>query len=116
MPTTAGPAAATLFITSNATNSPTPIQLAATAVNPPTHFVSLAWQAVAGYAIAYNVYRGTTSGGPYVQQNVLPITATTFTDLGVSGDTTYYYVVTTLAYNGAESVNSNEVSAAVPGP
>jgi len=103
-----------LLVTSNAANSPTAIQLSGLGIAPPAHFVSLSWQAVPGFANTYNVYRGTISGGPYTQQNAIPISATSFTDFGVSGSTTYYYVVTTVAYNGEQSLYSAEVSASVP--
>ncbi len=113
-PSGTGLATGNLLVTSNAANSPTAIQLTGLGTSPSAHFVSLGWQPAPGFANTYNVYRGTISGGPYTQQNAVPISATSFTDFGVSGGTTYYYVVTTVAYNGGESIYSAEVSAAVP--
>lgn len=52
--------------------------------------VSLSWGAVAG-ATGYAVLRSLSPGGPYTE--VASISSTTFTDLGVSPGTTYYYVV-----------------------
>jgi hypothetical protein len=113
-PSGAGPANGILLVTSNAANSPTTIQLSGLGITPTAHSVTLSWQAVPGFANTYNVFRGTISGGPYTQQNALPISATSYTDFGVSGGITYYYVVTTVTSNGAQSPYSAEVSASVP--
>jgi fibronectin type 3 domain-containing protein len=73
--------------------------------------VSLSWMASAG-ATNYHVKRGTTSGGPYTQ--VAAPTATTFTDTGLTNNTTYYYVVSALDAAG-EGANSTPVSATPAG-
>jgi hypothetical protein len=72
----------------------------------------LSWPASAG-ATTYNVYRSTTSGGPYSRVSTPgTVTNTAFTDLAVPGGTTYYYIVTAL--NGfGESGRSPEASALV---
>lgn len=57
----------------------------------------------------YNVYRSTTSGGPYTligQTNGK--TGVSFTDTTVENNVTYYYVVRTRNTSGSESANSNE--------
>jgi hypothetical protein len=69
--------------------------------------VVVSWDVVPG-ATTYNLWRATTSGGPY------SIMATNFgslgyTDSNVTNLTTYYYVVT--ANGNGSSVNSAEVSA-----
>jgi len=75
--------------------------------------ISLSWQAPAsdgGMPVtAYNLYRGTTSGGEsYIGQ--VSSSVTSLTNVGLADRTTYYYKVT--AVNGAgESVFSNEASA-----
>jgi fibronectin type 3 domain-containing protein len=70
--------------------------------------VALSW-AAASYADGYNVKRSTAQGGPYttIAANV---TGTTYTDTGVTNNTTYYYVVSAVNANG-ESADSAEVSA-----
>lgn len=77
------------------------------------HSVSLSWTAPVDLPSGgvYNVYRGTTSGGPYTKL-ASAVATTTFTDTGVTPGT-YYYVVTSVA-GGAESGNSNEAKAPVP--
>ncbi|MCM3700206.1 glycoside hydrolase family 9 protein [Paenibacillus macerans] len=70
--------------------------------------VALNWNAANG-AISYNVKRATVDGGPYTTVKS-GITATNFTDAGLTNDTAYYYVVS--AVNGAgESVDSEQISA-----
>ena len=59
----------------------------------------------------YNVYRSTTSGGPYSQLSVALLTSPNYTDLSVSNDTTYWYVVTAVNTSGLESNPGSEVSA-----
>jgi hypothetical protein len=66
---------------------------------------NLSWSAVAG-ATQYRVLRSSTSGGPYTQ--VGATAGTSFTDTGLTCNTTYHYVVR--AFNQCESANSNQVS------
>jgi hypothetical protein len=72
--------------------------------------VWLSWPASAG-AVSYNVYRATTSGGPYSMVSTPgAITNTAFTDFAVSGGTLYYYVVTAMNPFG-ESGRTSEAAA-----
>jgi hypothetical protein len=76
------------------------------------HFVDLNWDASLG-ADSYNIYRGSSSSGPYAKQNGSPIVPTGWTDTAVTSGTIYYYVAT--AQNaGGESGYSNEAAVAVP--
>jgi hypothetical protein len=68
--------------------------------------INLSWSAVSG-ATEYRIYRSTTSGGPYTQ--VGTSTTTSFSNTGLSCNTTYFYVVR--AFSGCESVNSTQASA-----
>ena len=68
--------------------------------------INLSWSAVSG-ATEYRIYRSTTSGGPYTQ--VGTSTTTSFSNTGLTCNTTYYYVVR--AFSGCESANSNQASA-----
>lgn len=76
------------------------------------HTTSLTWnesQSVTGF----NVYRGTTPGGPYT--NIGNATVLSFVDSSsaLTDGSVFYYVVTALN-NGAESGYSNEVKVSVP--
>jgi hypothetical protein len=79
------------------------------------HLVELSWNASTTQdVIGYNVYRGTTSGGPYGKINSVLDPSTVYTDAAVTDGTTYYYVATAVDSNGQESVYSNEVQAVIP--
>jgi fibronectin type 3 domain-containing protein len=78
-----------------------------------THAGILTWNASTSTVTGYNVYRGTTSGGPYTL--LAAVNSLTFTDTTVIAGTTYFWVVTALD-NTLESVYSNEVSGTIPSP
>ncbi|HKQ46479.1 MAG TPA: endonuclease [Phycisphaerae bacterium] len=59
----------------------------------------------------YNVYRSTTSGGPYSPVNGALVTASAFSDFTVSNGVTYYYVVRAMDGSNNESGNSSQASA-----
>ncbi len=58
------------------------------------HSVTLTWSASSTAGVHYNVYRGTTSGGPYTRLNTASLASTTYTDATGTGGTTYFYVIT----------------------
>ncbi|MBI1891188.1 MAG: fibronectin type III domain-containing protein [Burkholderiales bacterium] len=73
--------------------------------------IPLTWTASSGPDLAgNNVYRGSTSGGPYSKLNTELVGGTTYTDSGLIASTTYYYVVRAVNTTGLESSNSNELS------
>lgn len=81
------------------------------------HSVTLTWIAsTTSTATGYNVYRTTTNGTGYAKINATPVLAptVTYTDTTVSSGTTYYYVTTAVDVGGAESVYSNQATAAIP--
>ena len=79
------------------------------------HFITVAWTYTQGTDLAtgFNVYRSTTTGGPYAKLTTTPLSLTTlsYQDTGGNGGTKYYYVVTAIDSGGVESVNSSEASA-----
>jgi hypothetical protein len=81
------------------------------------HYVSLTWTASTSSNVAgYNVYRASTSGGPYTKVNASLIVATAYTDSTVVAGQTYYYVCTAVDSNNNVSIYSSEAVAAVPVP
>ena len=68
--------------------------------------INLSWGAVSG-ATSYNIYRSTTSGGPYTQ--VGTSTTTSFSNTGLTCNTPYFYVVR--AVTSCESGNSVQATA-----
>jgi hypothetical protein len=82
-----------------------PTGLSATAVSQSQ--INLSWNAASG-ASGYNVYRSTTSGGPYT--SIGSSTTTAFSDTTASCNTTYFYVVRAVS-GSCESGNSNQASA-----
>jgi fibronectin type 3 domain-containing protein len=70
--------------------------------------VSLSWNETPE-AAGYRVYRATVPGGPYAPIVAVPVSL--YTDIGLTNDLRYYYVVTAVNSAG-ESPASSEVSAA----
>jgi hypothetical protein len=84
------------------------------------HGVGLKWTLSTTVGVAgQNVYRATVSGGPYTKltATALAPTVAAYLDPVVDG-VTYFYVVTAISQGPIviESVFSNQVSAAAPGP
>jgi len=74
--------------------------------------ISIAWTCTASSVAGYNIYRSTTSGGPYGKINSELLENYLYTDASVVSGTTYYYVVRVEDSIGNESPNSNEASVA----
>jgi len=103
---------ASVRIASNATNSPSVINLSGTG----THLVQLQWTASATSGVTYNIYRGTSSGGESTTAlNSSAISGTTYADTNVTAGQEYYYTVQALD-SGGSSAPSNEASAQIPTP
>jgi fibronectin type 3 domain-containing protein len=114
-PTAAGAVSGNISLTSNATNSPATLGLSGSGAQQSTHSVGLTWMDSGSTVSGYNIYRGTSTGGPYVSKlTASPITTTQFTDTGLQSGQTYYYVVTAVDSNGVESVYSNQAVASIP--
>ena len=112
-PSVAGTEAASLSIADNSSGSPQTVPLSGAG----THDVILSWTAsTTPGVVGYDVYRGTTSGGPYpTQLNSTPVNGTTYCDATAQAGQTYYYVVTAVASNDiTQSADSAQASATVP--
>jgi hypothetical protein len=114
-PQVSGAASGGVSFLSNASNSPTAVTFTGTGSQPSTHSVSLFWSPSTSSVVGYNVYRGTTSGGPYPSKlTPSPLPTTSLVDSTVMAGTTYYYVATSVDQNNVESIYSNQLTAAVP--
>ena len=91
-----------------------PTGLSATAAS--SSQINLSWTASAA-ATSYNVKRATVNGGPYViiGNLITNLNTTSFSDIGLTDGTTYYYVVSALN-DGGQSANSSQASATPPVP
>jgi hypothetical protein len=94
------------------------VNFTATAVPAPvSHSVTLSWMASASpNVIGYNVYRSTTSGGPYAKLNGSPVGARAYLDSNVASGQSYFYVATAVDSSNNESVYSTQATAIVPTP
>lgn len=115
-PQASGSASANVTIASNASNPSLQEPLTGSGAAPVSHSVNLSWSPSTSTVSGYNVYRGTVSGGPYSKINSSADANTSYTDSSVLSGTTYFYVTTSVDDSGDESVNSNQVSAAIPTP
>jgi len=82
------------------------------------HSVTLTWHAAANSPgskiVSYNVYRSTSSGGPYAKV-ATSVRGLTYKDELVNPGVTYFYTVRSVDDSGRESPPSEEVKVTVPG-
>ena len=78
------------------------------------HTVTLTWKASKSAVRGYNVYRATSSGGPYTKINSELVRELTYKDQNVQSGRTYYYITRSVDADGRESVNSSEIAVTVP--
>jgi hypothetical protein len=115
-PTAAQTLNGSVTISSNATDSAMTIALTGTAVQQVTHSVTLSLTPNSSNVAGYNVYKSSTSNGPYTKVNSPLVTSTTYTDTAVVASQTYFYVGTAVDSAGNETAYSNQVSATIPTP
>ena len=104
-----GPTYSPNFTVVNANGSPKPAaatNLTITSLSSTS--VRLNWTQGTGET-GFEVYRGTTKGGPYQLLAITAANATTYTDATLATNTTYYFVVRAVGATGA-AAKSNEVS------
>ncbi|MCL5670044.1 MAG: IPT/TIG domain-containing protein [Acidobacteria bacterium] len=80
------------------------------------HTVSLSWTASTSTVSGYNVYRSSTSGGPYTKLNSSSVPGTAYTDNNAQAGQTYFYVTTAVNSSNQESAYSNQSQTTVPSP
>jgi hypothetical protein len=98
----------------NSAGGSLPVSATGTGTAATLHKVTVSWTGSTSSVVSYNVYRGTQTGGPYALIN--SDSGDSFSDTGVQGGTTYFYVVTAVDASGGESMYSNEARATVPTP
>jgi Abnormal spindle-like microcephaly-assoc'd, ASPM-SPD-2-Hydin len=115
-PTTAGPLAGQLTISSNSTSGSTAAVALSGTGTAVAHEVDLSWDAPASSPVpvtGYDVYRATGSGS-FVLINSSPDTAVTYVDSTVVSGATYTYEVTSVDSSGVQSVVSNQITVTIP--
>ena len=115
-PSGSGTASGSVSFVSNATNSPATVALTGSGTAPVQHTAMLSWQSSGSTVTGYNVYRASTSGGPYARLNSVVDATANYADSTVQSGRTYYYVVTQLDSTGIESGYSSQVMAVIPSP
>jgi fibronectin type 3 domain-containing protein len=79
--------------------------------------LDLAWTANGEADLGgYHVYRATAPGGPYTRITTAPVTGASYTDTGLTVNTTYYYQITAVDTSGNESAPSTPPVSGVPIP
>lgn len=97
---------ATVTVTATPTAPAAPTGLRASAGNAQ---VALSWTASSG-ATSYKVFRGASAGGEAGSPVATGVIATTYTDTGLTNETTYFYKVAAVN-TGGTSAMSSEASA-----
>jgi Abnormal spindle-like microcephaly-assoc'd, ASPM-SPD-2-Hydin len=115
-PSASGTLSGSVTIASNASDPSVVISLSGTAVQPVSHSVTLSFAPNSSNVVGYNIYRSSTSNGPYTKLNSPILTSTAYTDSAVTASQTYYYVGTSVDSAGTETAYSSQVSATIPTP
>jgi Abnormal spindle-like microcephaly-assoc'd, ASPM-SPD-2-Hydin len=113
-PQAAGGANANLSLAVTNPSATIKAALSGTGTAAPQHSVNLSWTPDSSPVAGYNVYRSGKTGGPYVKLNSPVDTATAYLDTSVASGNTYYYEVTAVNDQGAESNPSKPVGATIP--
>ncbi len=101
-------------VVSNSAGSVTSAQATLTVATAAESQVVLKWKAsVTKGVTGYNVYKASTSGGPYSKISSVAGITLTYTDQE-KGPATFYYVVTAVLVPGLESAYSTPAVAKVP--
>lgn len=78
-------------------------------MKPRVYYLRLTWtDSVDPNSTSVNIYRATTSGGPYTKIDNVAVGTQLYDDFTVSPQTTYFYVVTEVDNVGGESSFSVE--------
>ena len=75
--------------------------------------INLTWTDASNNELGFKLQRKTGAGGTYAQIAALPAGTTSYSDVGLSGNTTYFYRIVSTNLGG-DSAFSNEASATTP--
>jgi hypothetical protein len=115
-PSASGTLSGNVTVTSDAGDTTLTIALSGAAIEPVSHAVTLSITPNSSNVTGYNVYRSSSSGGPYSKLNSVLVTSPNYVDSTVVAAQTYYYVGTSVDSSGVESAYSNQVSGTIPTP
>lgn len=113
-PSSAGTLNGSVTVTSSAADPTLTIALTGAAIQSASHSVTLSLAPDSSNVTGYNVYRSSTSGGPYTKLNSPLLASNTYTDSSVVASQTYFYVGTSVDSAGNETTYSKQVSATIP--
>jgi hypothetical protein len=116
-PSSTGSASGAVYLYKNNGSTLATVSLSGFGLSPlasAQHAVTLNWVASPSTVMGYNVYRSSQAAGPFQRLNSTAVTTLQYNDTNVSSGQLYYYVVTAVDPNGAESIYSNESVASVP--
>jgi hypothetical protein len=113
-PSSSGEASAVIAFQSSSARLSTEQALLGTGMPRASHSVNLSWNSGSSGVVGYNIYRATSSGGPYSRINSAPDPSTTFLDTTVQGGQTYFYVTTAIGSDGKQSAFSNWIQVVIP--
>ena len=77
--------------------------------------IRITWEAPLTSSVRFNIYRSNAAGGTFRKLNILPILGSEFTDVGLSSDDRYAYIVRSVNRRGKESTDSRRlIASALP--
>ncbi|MGC2182633.1 MAG: choice-of-anchor D domain-containing protein [Terriglobales bacterium] len=113
-PRASGVASGSISLAGNAGDTLVVESLIGSATGAAQHSVALSWNPSTSSVVGYNIYRSTSSGGPYTKLTAALEPSTNYVDISVQSGQTYYYVNTAVDSHGAESKYSAPVRAVIP--
>ena len=114
-PASAGNRAGVVSIFSDSPDSPLQIAVSGSGAAMSGHSVELKWEESLTSVAGYNVYRSNEADGSFLKLEASPVATASFTDIGLAAGHTYFYIITAVDANNAESEFSEQISVTVPG-
>ncbi|HWF12299.1 MAG TPA: choice-of-anchor D domain-containing protein [Candidatus Acidoferrales bacterium] len=102
-----------VVLSSDGTSAPMVITLTGNGT-PNEHSVTLNWTSSMSAAVGYNIYRESSSDGPWVRLNVSIDAGLSYTDPTVQNGQSYLYAVSTVSPDDFESALSDPIPVLIP--